>query len=160
MHYIINILSLICLSTICVSYKIVKSNTGLEIEKINVTDVGCDTGATNGSLIVVHYRGAFVNGTTFDSSYNRNEPLKLIFNECPPTLIPGWIEGLQGMCVGEERKLVVPPHLGYGSHGRGVIPPNTTLHFDINLLEMEENPNAEMVKEVETRFHCKSKASH
>ena len=89
MDYIFNILSFLCLSTICFSYKIGKSNTGLKIEKTNVVEEGCGGGAKNGSLIVVHYTGAFVNETTFDSSYDRNEPLKLIFNECPPTLIPG-----------------------------------------------------------------------
>ena len=149
-------MSILFLSTICVSYKIVssKTKTGLSIEKTAIVEEGCENGVTNGTLIVVHYVGSFENGTQFDSSYNRNEPLKLIFNECPSTLILGWIEGLQGMCVGEERKLIIPPHLGYGEQGKGIIPPNTTLHFDIKLIEMDKNPNSDMIKEIENHFNC------
>ena len=156
MNNTLNVISIILLSTVCVSYKIVSSKTGLNIEKTTVIEGGCENGASNGTLIVVHYTGAFENGTKFDSSYDRNEPLQLIFNECPSTLIPGWIEGLQGMCVGEERKLIVPPHLGYGEQGKGVIPPNTTLHFNVKLIEIDETPSPESVKEIQMRFNCKS----
>ena len=159
MNFILNVISLFFLLTISLSYKIVPSKSGLNIEKTTVIEGGCEVGASNGTLVVVHYNGMFPNGTKFDSSYDRKEPLKLIFNECPPTLIPGWIEGLQGMCAGEERKLIVPPHLGYGKQGRGVIPPNTTLHYDIKLLEINDNPSPESVMEVETRFKCTTKTT-
>ena len=159
MNFIFNVISLCFLSTISLTYKIVPSKSGLNIEKTTVIEGGCEVGASNGTLVVVHYNGMFPNGTKFDSSYDRKEPLKLIFNECPPTLIPGWIEGLQGMCAGEERKLIIPPHLGYGEQGRGVIPPNMTLHYDIKLLEMDDNPSPESVMEVETRFKCTTKTT-
>ena len=159
MNLICNVILLFFFSTISLTYKIVPPQSGLKIENTTVIEGGCVVGARNGTLLVVHYSGMFPNGTKFDSSYDRKEPLKLIFNECPSTLIPGWIEGLQGMCAGEERKLIVPPHLGYGEQGRGVIPPNTTLHYDIKLLEMDDNPSPESIMEVETRFKCTSKTS-
>ena len=145
MSFILNVISLFFLVTISLSYKIVPSKSGLNIEKTTVIEGGCEVGARNGTLVVLHYNGMFPNGTKFDSSYDRKEPLKLILNECPSTLIPGWIEGLQGMCAGEERKLIIPPNLGYGEQGRGVIPPNTTLHYDIKLLEIDENPKTQVL---------------
>ena len=98
----------------------ITTDSGLQIEEIKRTD-NCEPKAEIGSLLSVHYTGYFVNGTKFDSSYDRNEPLTLILGNCPTTLIRGWVEGLQGMCDGEKRKLIIPPQLGYGEKGKGKI---------------------------------------
>ena len=146
-------ISLLFMATICVAYKIVTTDSGLKIEHLSATNE-CKAGVNNGSLLNVHYTGTFVNGTKFDSSYDRNEPFKLILGECPSTLINGWVEGLQGMCIGEERKLVIPPHLGYGDKGKGVIAGNTTLNFNINLVDMDRNPSLEKLQEIEKMYNC------
>ena len=144
--------------TICVAYKIVTTDSGLKIEYVLLTNE-CEEVAKNGSLLNVHYTGSFVNGTKFDSSYDRDEPLKLILGECPSTLIVGWVEGLQEMCVEERRKLIIPPHLGYGDKGKGVIAGNTTLHFDVNLVDMDANPSPQKLQEIQKMFNCKQNDS-
>lgn len=93
--------------------------------------------AQAGDVVAVHYTGWIArDGTKFDSSRDRNEPLVA---EIGPDsrLIAGWNEGIQGMRVGGRRMLVVPPDLGYGWRGAGdTIPPNATLVFDIELLRV------------------------
>lgn len=80
----------------------------------------------------VHYTGKLVNGTTFDSSVDRGEPVDFGLNE----VIPGWTEGLQKISKGGKIKLYVPPQLGYGDEGRPGIPPASTLVFDVELLDI------------------------
>lgn len=89
-------------------------------------------GAPNASDTVrVHYRGALPSGVEFDSSYKRGEPSEFALNR----VIPCWTEGVQMMHVGGRAHLVCPPQLAYGARGAGgVIPPNATLEFDIELL--------------------------
>jgi FKBP-type peptidyl-prolyl cis-trans isomerase FkpA len=83
--------------------------------------------------VKVHYRGTLANGTEFDSSYKRNEPTQFPLNG----VIPCWTEGVQRMKVGGKAKLTCPPAIAYGNRGAGgVIPPNATLQFEIELLEI------------------------
>ena len=100
------------------------------------TVVGRGPVAKSGEMVRVHYVGTFPNGQKFDSSRDRNEPFA--FPLGAGKVIRGWDEGVAGMRVGGHRKLVVPPQLGYGAAGAGgVIPPNATLDFDIELLGID-----------------------
>ncbi|MBK7502962.1 MAG: FKBP-type peptidyl-prolyl cis-trans isomerase [Polaromonas sp.] len=82
----------------------------------------------------VHYRGTLPNGTEFDSSFKRNTPLEFPLNR----VIPCWTEGVQKMKVGGKAKLTCPPEIAYGARGAGsAVPPNATLHFEVELLGVQ-----------------------
>lgn len=100
--------------------------------KIEIIKEGTGDTAVNGNKVSVHYTGKFTNGTKFDSSVDRGEPLS--FTLGAGQMIRGWDEGILGMKVGEKRKLTIPPDLAYGVNGYGPIPPNSTLIFEIELL--------------------------
>lgn len=85
------------------------------------------------SRVKVHYHGTLMDGTVFDSSVERNEPIAFGLNQ----VIKGWTEGVQYMVEGEKIRLFVPSTLGYGKSGSGPIPPATVLIFDIELLEIQ-----------------------
>ena len=107
----------------------------LIIEDITVGDGKEVTG--RGQTVRVHYTGWLQDGTEFDSSVRRDEPFQFPLEV--GYVIPGWDQGVKGMKVGGKRKLTIPPHLGYGEAGAGgVIPPNATLIFEIELLRVSE----------------------
>lgn len=96
---------------------------------------GSGSAAKNGDKLTVNYVGTLKDGTKFDSSIDRGTPFTLTLGA--GQVIKGWDEGLVGMKVGEERKLTVPPELGYGASGAGSkIPPNSTLIFEVELLKI------------------------
>ncbi|HKY22352.1 MAG TPA: FKBP-type peptidyl-prolyl cis-trans isomerase [Vicinamibacterales bacterium] len=104
--------------------------SGLKYEDI---DAGNGATAKAGQKAKVHYTGWLTNGQKFDSSVDRNDPFE--FTLGAGMVIKGWDEGVEGMKVGGKRKLTIPPELGYGSRGAGgVIPPNSWLIFDVELL--------------------------
>lgn len=103
-------------------YKIIQKGEGVKPQK--------------GQTVKVHYKGQLADGTVFDSSYKRNQPLE--FNVGVGQVIAGWDEGIGLLNVGDKARLVIPSDLGYGSRGAGgVIPPNATLVFDVELMEVK-----------------------
>lgn len=106
-------------------------------EKVKTEDlvVGQGAEATPTSTVKVHYKGTLEDGTQFDSSYDRNEPFETQLGV--GAVIKGWDQGIPGMKVGGKRKLTIPPGLAYGPAGQGSIPPNSTLIFEVELLEVK-----------------------
>jgi len=109
------------------------TSSGLIIEEIALGD---GDEATAGQNVTVHYTGWLTDGKKFDSSKDRDDPFE--FPLGGGRVIKGWDEGVQGMKVGGTRKLTIPPNLGYGTRGAGgVIPPNATLVFEVELLGVD-----------------------
>jgi FKBP-type peptidyl-prolyl cis-trans isomerase len=103
--------------------------SGLQYEVIK-EGTGAKPSAT--STVKVHYEGKLIDGTVFDSSIKRGEPVSFPLNQ----VIPGWTEGVQLMSVGSKYHFVIPANLAYGEQGGGPIPPNSVLSFDVELLEI------------------------
>ncbi|MGB3655631.1 MAG: FKBP-type peptidyl-prolyl cis-trans isomerase [Rivularia sp. (in: cyanobacteria)] len=109
---------------------IVTTPSGLKYE---VLKEGTGETPKSGQNVTVHYTGTLEDGTKFDSSRDRGQPFQFKIGQ--GQVIKGWDEGLSTMKVGGRRNLIIPPELGYGSRGAGgVIPPNATLNFDVELL--------------------------
>ncbi|WP_206201913.1 FKBP-type peptidyl-prolyl cis-trans isomerase [Terasakiella sp. SH-1] len=108
---------------------------------LQVKDIKVGTGdvAVSEKQVKVHYTGWLMNGRKFDSSKDRNQPFEFMLGA--RQVIPGWDQGVQGMRVGGVRELIIPPELAYGPRGAGgVIPPNATLRFEVELLAVVEPP--------------------
>ena len=138
MKLVIAVLLLFCSLSPTLSRGATMSDTtntpsGLKYEDIKK---GVGDEATTGKTVSVHYTGWLTNGTKFDSSKDRGKPFD--FPLGGGRVIKGWDEGVQGMKVGGVRKLTIPPSLGYGSRGAGgVIPPDATLVFEVELLKVK-----------------------
>jgi len=101
--------------------------------KVEDLVVGTGAEAIKDKMVSVHYTGWLTDGTKFDSSKDRDQPFQFPLGR--GQVIQGWDQGVQGMKVGGKRKLTIPPELGYGAEGAGgVIPPNATLVFEVELL--------------------------
>lgn len=112
---------------------LVTTATGLQYQDLVV---GSGVEAKAGDLVSVHYTGWLDDGAKFDSSLDRGQPFE--FTLGLGKVIQGWDEGVAGMKVGGKRKLIIPPDLAYGASGAGaVIPPNATLTFEVELLEIK-----------------------
>jgi FKBP-type peptidyl-prolyl cis-trans isomerase len=112
----------------------VKTKTGLRYQ---LFAKGKGDKAKKGDTVSVHYTGKLTDGTKFDSSLDRNEPIDFVLGQ--GSVIPGWEEGIEGMQVGEKRKLTIPSDLAYGPQGRPpVIPPDATLVFDVELVDVKK----------------------
>ena len=105
--------------------------SGLQYKVLTMGD-GAKPAATD--TVKVHYRGTLLDGTEFDSSYARNEPISFALNR----VIAGWTEGVQLMPIGSKFEFYIAPELGYGEGGGGPIPPNSTLIFEVELLDIEK----------------------
>jgi len=104
--------------------------SGLQYKVVTMGD-GAKPAATD--TVKVHYRGTLLDGTEFDSSYARNEPISFALNR----VIAGWTEGVQLMPIGSKFMFFIAPELAYGAGGGGPIPPNSTLIFEVELLDIE-----------------------
>ncbi len=112
--------------------EIVATNSGLQIVDFTV---GEGDFPKVGDTVVVSYSGFLADGTLFDTTYHNRAPVEFVLDA--QQLIPAWVEALLTMRVGGQRKIIVPPFLGYGAKGYGKsVPPNATLVYDIELLEI------------------------
>ncbi len=101
--------------------------------KYEVLELGEGTKPTLADTVTVHYRGELLDGTVFDSSYDRGQPTSFPLSR----VVAGWKEGIQLMPIGSKYRFEIPPDLGYGARGAGPIPPNSTLIFYVELLGIQ-----------------------
>ena len=135
--------ALIIVAVLAVAFYIMKPNEnsqearGRKVDSVPGLDItvlqeGSGPEIQNGQIAAVNYIGTFENGTVFDSSIPRGEPIT--FTLGAGQVIKGWDFGILGMKVGEKRRLIISPELAYGDAGAGPIPPNSTLIFEVELL--------------------------
>ncbi len=147
---IILLIVIILIIVVLVFFAIIKKEKGKEVIKIERTqkqlahpelliediDPGKGKIAKEGDTASVHYIGKLEDGTVFDSSYKRGKPLTFTLGQ--GRVIQGWEIGIEGIREGGKRKLTIPPELGYGESGvRGIIPPNSPLIFEVELIEIK-----------------------
>lgn len=113
-------------------------NTPKELVVEDITE-GTGEAVKSGDTIKIDYKGTLVDGTVFDSSYDRGEPFETQIGV--GQVIKGWDEGVIGMKAGGKRKLTIPPDMAYGEQGVGNIPPNSTLIFEVELIEIVSSSN-------------------
>lgn len=112
-----------------------ETETGLRYKLTTINESG--KRPSTGDRVAVHYRGTFMDGGQFDSSYDRNEPLTIAIGV--GQVIPGWDEGIMLLREGEKANLAIPSELAYGERGIGPIPPNTPLLFEVELIEIKKD---------------------
>lgn len=113
----------------------------LKIETLSTGD--CTRKAKKGDSLKMHYEGKLEDGSEFDSSYKRGDPLGFTLGS--GMVIKGWDQGVDGMCKGEVRQLTIPSDLGYGDNGYPpIIPEKATLHFKVELVDFDDDSNEEL----------------
>ncbi|XP_063697526.1 FK506-binding protein 2 isoform X2 [Culicoides brevitarsis] len=134
---------------LCLSSQVIAEDQ-LKVDVLS-TPEHCEAKSKNGDLLTMHYTGTLTDGKKFDSSLDRDQPFS--FQLGSGQVIKGWDEGLVDMCVGEKRKLTIPPHLGYGDRGAGnVIPGGATLIFEVELINIGDAaaaPTTNVFKEID-----------
>lgn len=131
-------LALLIALAVCTQPALSDGDAELKVEIVKSSD-SCSRKSKKGDILSMHYTGTLVDGKEFDSSRHRGEPFR--FQIGLGQVIKGWDQGLLDMCVGDKRKLTVPPSLGYGEAGAGDrIPPGATLVFETELTKIEDGP--------------------
>lgn len=103
--------------------------------KYEILKAGTGPNAADGNIVTVNYSGYFMNGKKFDSSVDRDQPIQ--FKVGMHSVIPGWEEGIKLLNKGAKARFIIPPSLGYGDKQNGIIPPNSTLIFDVEVLDIK-----------------------
>ena len=132
----------IVIISVVLSAELIETQSGLKIEIIS-KPTECERLVKKGDKLSMHYTGTLEDGKVFDGSRKLNKPIE--FQIGVGQVIKGWDEGILGMCVGENRKLVIPPELGYGKRGTQNIPPDAKLYFDLELLDISDGPEEKNV---------------
>lgn len=110
---------------------VITTESGLQYLVLEASD--SEERPKHNSRVVVHYHGTLSDGTIFDSSVQRGQPIEFGLHQ----VIPGWTEGLQLMAKGQKNRLFIPPKLGYGNRAAGSIPPGSVLIFDVELIDIK-----------------------
>lgn len=126
----------------------IRCESSLKVDVESVPEL-CTTKSKSGDMLTMHYTGTLTDATKFDSSLDRDQPFT--FQIGAGQVIKGWDQGLLDMCVGEKRKLTIPPELGYGDRGAGnVIPGGATLIFEVELINIGDSaPTTNVFKEID-----------